>query len=131
MLVAFLPFPTAVLAQAFLHGTDEPIAAAFYGGTLAVLGILVDAMWFYAARGNRLLDPHVPSSEVRQVGRRYLVGPLVYAVAAVVALALPWAALLAYLFVNVFYLWPGRVPENALARADNAAASRDRRVGGG
>jgi NAD(P)-dependent dehydrogenase (short-subunit alcohol dehydrogenase family) len=36
MVVAFMPFSTAVLAQAFLRGTDEPIAAAFYGAVLAV-----------------------------------------------------------------------------------------------
>ena len=28
MLIAFLPFPTAVIAQAFHGGTDEPVAAA-------------------------------------------------------------------------------------------------------
>ena len=41
MLVAFLPFPTAVMASAFSHTADETIATAFYGGTLAVLGIIV------------------------------------------------------------------------------------------
>ncbi len=39
MVVAFLPFSTAVLAEAFHRGTDEPIATAFYGATLAVLGV--------------------------------------------------------------------------------------------
>jgi uncharacterized membrane protein len=32
MLIAFLPFPTAVLAEAFHRKAGEPIATAFYGG---------------------------------------------------------------------------------------------------
>jgi uncharacterized membrane protein len=106
MIVAFLPFPTAVLAKAFSRGTDEAIAAAFYGGTLTVLGILVNAKWRYAARGRRLLDADLTSDETGRIGRRLLVGPIVYAVATLVALAVPWLALVFYLFVNIFYLWP-------------------------
>jgi uncharacterized membrane protein len=49
MLIAFLPFPTSVLAEAFHRGMDESIAAAFYGGILTVIGIFVNAMWRYAA----------------------------------------------------------------------------------
>lgn len=101
MLIAFLPFPTAVLAEAFHRGTDEPIAAAFYGGILTVIGIFVTAMWQYAARGHRLLGNHLTVKEARRIGRRFFIGPLVYAIALVV----PWLALLLYLLLlNVFYL---------------------------
>lgn len=113
MLIAFLPFPTAVLAEAFHRGTDEPIAAAFYGGILTVIGIFVTVMWQYAARGRRLLGSHLTVKEARQIGRRFLVGPLVYAIATLVALAIPWLALLIYLLLNVFYLWPRRSHEIA------------------
>lgn len=106
MLIAFLPFPTAVLAKAFSRGVDEPIAASFYGGTLTVLGILVNVMWRYAARGHRLLDADLAPEEARRIGRRYLVGPVVYALATLVALVLPLLAMVFYLLLNVFYLWP-------------------------
>ncbi|MDQ2943183.1 MAG: TMEM175 family protein [Candidatus Dormibacteraeota bacterium] len=118
MFVAFLPFPTAVLAEAFHRGTNEPVAAALYGGTLTVLGIFVCVMWWYAARGLRLLGNHLTAAEARQIGRRFLVGPLVYAVATVVALVLPWLALLLYLLLNVFYLWPRRGHESAPASSE-------------
>jgi len=108
MLIAFLPFPTAVLAEAFHRGIDESVAAAFYGGILTVIGIFVTAMWWYAARGHRLLGTHLTAKEARQIGRRFLVGPIVYAIATLIALVAPWLALLIYILLNVFYLYPRR-----------------------
>lgn len=108
MLIAFIPFPTAVLARAFSRGADEAVAAAFYGGTLTVLGVLINVMWRYAAQGHRLLDADLSVDEARRFGRRFLVGPLGYAVATLLALAFPAAALVVFLLLDVFYLWPRR-----------------------
>ena len=55
MFIAFLPFPAAVLADALPRRVGEQIATAFYGGTLTVIGVLVPAMWYYAAYQHRLL----------------------------------------------------------------------------
>jgi uncharacterized membrane protein len=49
MFIAFLPFPTAVLAKAFHVHSGQDIAAAFYAGTLTIIGVLVTVMWWYAA----------------------------------------------------------------------------------
>jgi uncharacterized membrane protein len=111
MLIAFLPFPTAVLAEAFHRGTDEPIAAAFYGGILTVIGIFVSTMWWYAALKQRLLGTHITAKKARQIGRQFLIGPIVYAIATAIALVVPWLALLLYILLNVFYLWPRRSHE--------------------
>ena len=114
MVFAFLPFPTSVLAEAFLRGTDEGIAVALYGGTLVVGSLFVNAVWQYAARSH-LLGAHLTTGEARQLGRRYLVGLLLYAVSIVVGLVLPWLALLLYVFITAFYLWPHGVDEVTLA----------------
>jgi uncharacterized membrane protein len=108
MLIAFLPFPTAVLAEAFHHSAGEQIATAFYGGTLTVIGIFVVMMWFYAAHRHRLLGDHLTPQDARKIGRRFLIGPLTYLIATAIALVLPWLALLIFLGLNVFYLWPRR-----------------------
>jgi uncharacterized membrane protein len=129
MLIAFLPFPTAVLAEAFHRATDEPIAAAFYGGILTVIGIFVNAMWRYAARGHRLLGTHLTVKEAQQIGRRFLVGPSVYAIATLIALVVPWLALLLYILLNVFYLWPRWGHESAPSRIGEPTVSRDRSEG--
>jgi uncharacterized membrane protein len=131
MPIAFLPFPTAVLAEAFHRGTDEPVAAAFYGGILTVVGIFVTAMWRYAAHGHRLLDTHLTVKEARQIGRRFLIGPIIYAIATLIALVVPWLALLLYIFLNVFFLLPRQGHESAPVRTGDPTVSTERREGGG
>jgi uncharacterized membrane protein len=116
MFIAFLPFPTAVLAKAFHDGEGEAVAAAFYGGTLTILGIIVTAMWYYAAHKHRLLRKEITSEEAKRIGRRFLVGPTGYAMGSLVAIAQPWAALVFYLGLNVFFLWPRRKKTPSLAR---------------
>ena len=118
--------PTAVLAEAFHRGTDEPVAAAFYGGILTVVGIFVNAMWRYAARGYRLLDTQLTAKKARQIGRQFLIGAIVYAIATVVVLVLPWLAVLLFILLNLFYLWPRWGHKTAPSRIDDPTVSRDR-----
>ncbi len=65
MLIAFLPFPTAVLGQ---YGYD-PAAVIFFAGTLALVGINVWLLWWHAVRGDRLasarLRTRVPCGTTR------------------------------------------------------------------
>lgn len=129
MLIAFLPFPTAVLAEAFHRGTDEPVAAAFYGGILTVIGLFVNAMWWYAARGYQLLSTHLTVEAAQQIGRQFLVGPIVYAIATVVALVVPWLSLSLYILLNVFYLLPRRGHGSAPSRIGDSTVSQDRSEG--
>ncbi|WP_427161244.1 TMEM175 family protein [Aliinostoc sp. HNIBRCY26] len=126
MLIAFLPFPTAVLAEAFHRGTDEPVAAAFYSGILTVIGIFVNAMWRYAAHGYRLISTHLTATKIQKINRQFFVGPTVYAIATVIALVLPWLAVLLYILLNVFYLWPRWGHKTAPSPIDDPTVSRDR-----
>src|SRR5438046_10755040 len=59
MMIAFVPFPTAVLAQ-FVE-TDGARAAAFlYGATMSLTAITYFAWWRYASAGRRLIGGEVP-----------------------------------------------------------------------
>jgi len=93
----------------------ERLEAFSDGGTLTVLGILVNAKWGYAAHGHRLLDADLTPDGARRIGRRLLVGPIGYAVATLAALALPWLAVMLFLFLNVFYLRPRRGAHSEVA----------------
>lgn len=108
MFIAFLPFPTAVLSDALHNRADEAIATAFYGGTLTVIGLLVVAIWYYAAHEHRLLTENISRDEARRFGHRLLAGPVSYAIATVIALFLPWLALAIFVAINAFFLWPRR-----------------------
>jgi uncharacterized membrane protein len=113
MAIAFIPFPTAVLARAISTGSDERIATAFYGLTLFAVGIFVNLMWRYAARDRRLLDEALPDPAIRRIGRLLLVGPVVYAVATLAGFVMPWVALAIFIGINIFFLWPRQVSGGA------------------
>ena len=108
MFIAFLPFPTAVLAQAFHDRANEPIATSIYGAILTAIGVLVTTMWYYAAHEHRLLSETLSREDANRNGRKFLVGPVCYAIATLVAVVAPWVALSFYVALNLFFLWPRR-----------------------
>lgn len=80
--VAFTPFPTALLfgfAGIF-------ISVFLYAGTLALTGLSLVAIWLYASRNHRLIDPALPPAVIRNVTRGLLAGPGVFLLSIVVAL---------------------------------------------
>jgi uncharacterized membrane protein len=102
MMIAFVPFPTAVLAQ-FIQ-TDGARAAAFlYGATLTLTAITFFAWWRYASAGRRLIDEGVPDKAVDDITRSYIPGSLLYGGAALLAFVEPWASATAYLGIAGFY----------------------------
>lgn len=111
LFIAFLPFPTAVLAHAFQIGVGESTATAFYGGTLTVIGILVTSMWFYATHHRSLLRRDLSPEAARRIGRMYLIGPTGYALATLTAFLDPWISIALFVGLNAFFLWPRRTQE--------------------
>jgi TMEM175 potassium channel family protein len=106
--VAFLPFPTAVLAEALREGEGEVVACVLYGATLTIGGVFFNSLWAYAAsHGGRLLRPEVAPAAARGVGRRFVVGPTAYAIATLLAFASPWASLAVFVALTLFYLVEG------------------------
>jgi uncharacterized membrane protein len=61
MCVAFVPFPTAVLAE---YG-DMWIAVVLYASVLAATAFFLLLIWSYACRGRRLVSPHIDPKVVR------------------------------------------------------------------
>ncbi len=106
LFIAFLPFPTAVLAHALQTGVGESAATAFYGGTLTLIGILVTAMWFHAVRRGNLLSGDLGQAEAKQIGRMYLTGPIGYSVGTLAAFINPWISITLFVGLNAFFLWP-------------------------
>jgi uncharacterized membrane protein len=101
--VAFLPFPTKLVAEDLRHAGDEPAALA-YAGTLVVMAALHLIWWGYARRNRRLIAESVPDSALRGVDRAYLPGVPMYGAVFVVAFFSPLAALLMTFAIAAFYL---------------------------
>lgn len=99
--VTFVPFPTAVLAQHL--ATDEAaVSAAFYCSTFFVSSLTWGALFLTIVRRG-LLHPGVDAATVARIRRAYSAGPLVYAVATLVAMVQP--ALGLALNVSLWILW--------------------------
>jgi uncharacterized membrane protein len=74
MLVTFVNYPTALVAAA-LGTDDEPFAVLLYNGTCFLVAVLSYAMWRYASRSYRLLNPRLEPAVVRKLDAQYWVGP--------------------------------------------------------
>lgn len=103
MCVAFIPFPTRLVAQ-HLRESGATSAAAAYGLTLLVTALFFNAVWFYAAGRRRLLRPDADPKVVSGVSRSYIPGPAMYLTGTLVALASADAALIIFALITVFYV---------------------------
>ncbi len=101
--VAFMPYPTVLLANALINERGQATAAVCYGATLVVGGVLFNATWWHASRHHRLLYPDVPSAVVRALGRRLLGGPLFCALVTPLAFVQVGLALAGYLLLLGYF----------------------------
>jgi uncharacterized membrane protein len=102
MAVAFLPFPTRLMAEALREPeSSERAAVIFYGASLLVISLLFAALWRAAASDRQLLQPEVSDAEVRAIGRATTPSIGFYAVAMVLALVAPKIAAFGYLVVAI------------------------------
>lgn len=103
--VAFLPFPTRLLAQS-LRSPDLHGATFFYGLVLTIGGIFHNAVWLYASRNRKLLHAKMPAHYIARTRKWLLFGPLSYGVATGVALLWPVLAIIFYVLLILFYWLP-------------------------
>lgn len=100
--VAFMPYPTVMLADSLVSGRGEATAAVCYGATLIVGGLLFDAAWLHVSR-RRLLRADVAPEVVRAMGRRFLGGPLFCALITPLAFVQVGLTLAGYLILLTYF----------------------------
>jgi len=106
--VAFIPFPTAVLAENLrAGGHDQRVAAVFYSGVFTVTAAFYNLLWTTAARGNRLIAPGSEAAAA-EVTRRFRYGIPRYLLATVVAVVSVPASLAIDGALALFYILPQR-----------------------
>ena len=103
MCIAFVPFPTRLMAE-HIRREGAQTAALAYGFTLTVTAIFFDAVWLYAKHGQRLLRPETDPKVVSGITRTYLPGPWIYLAATLVAFASPSASAVLYLAIAGLYV---------------------------
>ena len=105
LVVAFIPYPTAVLSR---YGA-LPTSAFLYGAVLTLLGIIYSLLWWHIVRTG-LSSSVSDKTDTRRKIRRNPMGPLVYSAATLIALRYPKVSVLIYFLLAAFYFIPTRHP---------------------
>ena len=110
--VSFLPLPTRLVAE-HTEGGDARTAVLLYGGTLTATALAFNLVWYWSLRANLLVDG-VSAAFIRDVTIRYVLGLGAYAVATLIALLSPLAAVLVTVVLALVFLL-GPSPRSGLA----------------
>ena len=102
MAIAFLPFPTRLLSEAIRDTDAERAAVIFYGASLLMISLLLNAMWGCVVRDRHLLKPEVSEQEVTALRRLTTPSIGFYVGVIVLAILAPKVAAFGYLLIAIF-----------------------------
>ena len=102
--IAFLPFPTKLVAQNLRGGGGEKTAVLAYTATFVLMSVIYNMWWRYASGGRRLVAEGVPDSALRAISRAFDPGVPMYAAVFVVAFFSPLTAVFLTFAIAAFYL---------------------------
>ena len=101
MCVASVPFPTALLSRY----PNQQISVVAYAGILALTGIVLNLIWWYATT-HRQVDETVEPAFIAFVHRYIRIAPLVYLISIGVSFFSLAIAKFLFVVVAVFYIVP-------------------------
>ena len=77
LLVTFLPFPTALMAE-YLQHPEGNVAGAVFAGTFVAISFSFKGMWQYVSKSGNLLAQNIHQDDIEQINKRLRFGPLLY-----------------------------------------------------
>lgn len=114
LVVAFLPFPTRLTADALHNIGGERVYVTLYGLTLLAVRLLGSALDAYA-RHEHLYSPKGEGEELHTTQRKFLPAVIGYVIAILIGLALPVLAVALYFGIAVYLVVPFREAARVLA----------------
>lgn len=114
--ISLVPFTSSLLAEYIGSGDDARVAAFIYAAVFVLIAVFFQAVWFYAAYKRRLIEPDIPQAWVDAVSRAYHFGPLLYALAGVLALVHAALGVGLIFALALFYALPSRQGETIQPR---------------
>ena len=109
MVVAFIPFPTRLVAEFLREAHNERDAALAYALTFVLLAIVFEVWWRWITTGRRLVKPEVPQATIDTITKSYNPGTAIYGGAAALAFVEPLASVAICLALAVFFAFPPAV----------------------
>lgn len=108
LVVAFLPFPTRLMADYFGQSEPERVAVVFYGLVLLAIAALTSVLWRYAKRARELLRADVRDDEFAALTAKSTPGLVGLLLSTLVGFVLPSVGALCFLAVSAFLVVPFR-----------------------
>ena len=105
MVIAFMPFPAALLGQ---YGSTRT-AVIVYAGTLITAGLLYNNLWRYATKNRRLVDENSSERLIHLVKKIISFAPFVYLLAIGLAFINPRLSLIIFVITPLLYIIPGPI----------------------
>lgn len=96
LVIVFIPFPTALVAQ-YLTMPDFHTAAALFNGSYVLLAICFNLLFRYALHENRLLGKEIDQKQMRIMLGQFNIGPVSY----LITFALTWVSVPVSLALNL------------------------------
>ena len=100
---------TADLLGLYIKQPAQWVGVLIYNSVLLLCCVCYNALWWYAAKGARLLSPTLHPEVVRQTTRRYAWSPLLYLLACFLSFPLFWngtPGLVLSILLAIVYLLP-------------------------
>jgi uncharacterized membrane protein len=102
--IAFLPFPTALLAEyARQGGSNSHAAAAIYSATMMFIGFAFLAIWLHLARHPYLLGEQASSASLQRSIQMSIVSPVIYGVSIGLAFISAEACFIVYALAALYF----------------------------
>ena len=103
LFVSFLPFTTSLLAN-HLDDSAAHIAVVIFGINLTLASLMVNVMFGYASRTEGVAASDAADAELKAFDRQRRVAVVIQAVATLIGLILPVAAVVVYLVISLLVL---------------------------
>jgi uncharacterized membrane protein len=100
--VTFINYPTAVLARYFETPAFN-IASAFYCGSMVLISVAYNLLWFSSAYKRRLVKDEVSDELIIKIRNAYWFGFFIYIIAFVISFFLPFVGLTICISLWIFW----------------------------
>jgi len=104
LMVTFIPFPTAVLAQ-HINSASANIASAFYCGTMVLVSISFNILWYTTARRRALVKDDISDQLIIKIRNAYWFGFAVYLSSFIISFFYAMAGLMLCISLWVFWVF--------------------------
>jgi uncharacterized membrane protein len=116
LVVAFLPFPTKLMAEYVGESEPERVAVVFYGLTLLAISVAEVLLWRYALEQRHLIRADADEEELAALTVKLAPSLGFYAVAIAISLALPSVGVFLYLAIAIYLVIPARTLHRQVRR---------------